>query len=81
MTSGDVGGWTMGHLKDENVTYFQHWWFAIRFGLVMLLAGGCVIIHAFFPELFKTTGSSVVRAMAAVLDGEQDGSQHDRNVE
>lgn len=80
MPSGVVGP-RMSHLKEENVTYWEHWKFAMQFGLVMVLAGGCVIIHAFFPEFFKNTGSSVVRAMAKVLDGEENGREPDRNVD
>lgn len=62
----------MGHLKDANVSYFQHWLFAFQFGLVLVLVGLAVIIHAFIPPLFKTTGSDAVLAMAAVVNEETD---------
>ena len=55
------------HLEEENVSYFRHWIFAFQFGLVMILVGVCVIIHAFCPWWFKDTGSTAIRAMAEVL--------------
>jgi hypothetical protein len=61
----------MGHLDDIGQTYVQHWIFAAQFGLVMILVGLAVIIHAFIPSLFTHTGSQAVKAMAAVL--EEDG--------
>ena len=50
----------MTHLEDVNEDYWTHWKFAIRLGLVMVLAGGCVMIHAFIPQVFKDTGSKVI---------------------
>lgn len=58
----------MGHLKDENVGYFRHCLFAFQLGLVMVLVGLCVIVHAFCPWWFKDTGSTAIKAMAKVLD-------------
>lgn len=60
----------MGHLDDINEGYFQHMRFAVQFGLVMVLVGLCVIIHGIFPNVFQTTGSDAIRAMAEVLDEE-----------
>lgn len=60
----------MGHLNDVGETYVQHWRFAAQFGLVMILVGLCVIVHAFVPSLFTHTGSRAVKAMAKVLEEE-----------
>ena len=62
----------MGHLKDENVTYLRHWLFAFQFGVVMILVGVAVIIHAFIPCLFKNTGSDAITAMYKMLRDEGD---------
>jgi len=60
----------MGHLKDNSVTWWQHWKFAAQFALVMILVGLAVLVHAFFPFLFQHTGSQAIRAMVEVLDEE-----------
>ena len=55
------------HLQENNMTYYQHFKFAIFFGFLSLLAGFCLIIHAFFPCWFQTAGSDLVRSMAIVF--------------
>ena len=60
----------MGHLNDIGDTYWEHWKFAMQFALVLILVGFAVLVHAFFPFLFKDTGSKAIRAMAKVLDRE-----------
>ena len=37
------------HLKQENESYFQHMFVAIRYALRLLKLVGCLIIHAFVP--------------------------------
>ena len=58
----------MGHLNDIGEGYFPHWLYAMRFGLVLILVGLAVMVHAFFPFWFKDTGSRAIRAMAKVID-------------
>jgi len=60
----------MGHLEEVGTTYWQHMRFAAQFGLVLVLVGLCVLVHAVVPALFKNTGSGAVRAMAEVLEEE-----------
>ena len=37
----------MGHLKDNNTTYWRHWLFAMRLSLALF-------IHAFIPSVLQT---------------------------
>lgn len=60
----------MSHLNEIGESYWQHWKFAAQLGLVMILVGLCVIVHAFVPRWFENTGSNAIRAMADVLDEE-----------
>lgn len=60
----------MGHLKDINETWWEHWKFAAQFALVLILVGLAVLVHAFFPFWFKNTGSQAVQMMSEVLDRE-----------
>lgn len=55
------------HLTENSMTYCQHLKFAIFFGCLSLVAGFCLIIHAFFPCWFQTSGSDLVRSMAIVF--------------
>ena len=61
----------MKHLEEEGVSYWQHMKFAVRFGLVLVLVGLCVLVHAIVPFLFKHTGSGAVIAMAEVFNKEE----------
>ncbi len=51
------------HLDEANVGYWEHWLFAFQFATILVLVGLCVLVHAFCPWWFKTTGTDVVRAM------------------
>lgn len=51
--------WTQ-HLKENNMTYLQHFIFALLYGMCCLLAGFYLIIHSVFPCFFPTTGSDLV---------------------
>jgi hypothetical protein len=55
------------HLSENNMTYYQHFKFAIFHGCVCLLAGICLILHAFLPCIFQTAGSDLVQSLAIVF--------------
>jgi hypothetical protein len=55
------------HLKENNMTYLQHLFFAVRYGSLCLIAGILLISHAIFPCWFQTSGSDLVRKMALVF--------------
>jgi hypothetical protein len=55
------------HLTENNMSYYQHLKFAVFHGFVCLVAGFCLIIHAFFPCWFQTSGSDLVQSMAIVF--------------
>ena len=48
------------HPKSVDETYFQHMKVAGCFGLTLMLAGMCAIIHAILPPFFKFTASTTV---------------------
>ena len=58
----------MSHLEDIGETYWEHFRFAAQFGLVLVLVGLAVVVHAVLPGLFKDTGSQAIKAMAKVLE-------------
>lgn len=51
------------HLDQVGETYFQHFGHAMSFSLRMIGAGFCCMVHAFFPEAFKKTGSDCIRVL------------------
>lgn len=55
---------TRQHLSSVGESYWQHAEFALRFGLVLVLAGMAAIIHALFPFLFEKTASEAVSYLA-----------------
>ena len=53
----------MKHLDDCNLTYKQHLFFVSRIGLVMIIGGFLMLIHAIFPFLLKDTGREIFEAL------------------
>ena len=39
------------HLKQENESYFQHMFVALRYASKLLKLVGCLVIHAFIPVI------------------------------
>lgn len=50
----------MCHLKNVNLTYFQHLKGALKFSLYSFLASIIFIIHGLFPNYFIYTGSNII---------------------
>jgi len=55
------------HLQENNMTYYQHFKFAMVHGLICILAGLCLIVHSFLPCIFQTAGSDLVQSLAIVF--------------
>jgi hypothetical protein len=53
----------MGHLKENNITYFKHFTRSIVFASQSLKASITFTIHAFFPDLFTDTGSNIIKEL------------------
>lgn len=49
----------MGHLKDVNETYCEHFRHAFEVGSTLLLASLAQIIHAVIPEFCPPYGSDI----------------------
>ncbi len=52
------------HPKSIGETYFQHLYFASKFGAGMVIGGAACLMHAIFPFAFKNTGSNFLLRMA-----------------
>lgn len=62
----------MKHLDDVGETYWQHFRFAFRIGLIFLITGVLVIAHAIYPNAFKNVGSNVVNYLHSKLEKRND---------
>lgn len=51
------------HLEDIEETYFRHFGHAMSFSFCMFKTGLACMVHAVFPELFKTTGSDRIQKL------------------
>ena len=51
------------HLTEVGETYTQHCMKAVGFGIAMVAGGLACLVHALFPFLFVTTGSSCIRRL------------------
>ncbi|OUV75948.1 MAG: hypothetical protein CBC91_06820 [Rickettsiales bacterium TMED131] len=49
------------HLKENNMSYWEHWKFAVGHGLVCMKAGIYLCIHGMFPCFYRRAGTKLVR--------------------
>ena len=61
----------MKHLDEVNETWW-HFKFASRIGLIFLITGLFVIIHAIYPNAFKSVGSDVIKYLHNKLENRHD---------
>jgi len=54
-------GQTNKHLKENKMTYWQHFKFANSITLALLRATVCLVIHSIFPGLLTDTGSTIIK--------------------
>lgn len=48
------------HLKKEQIDYYSHMERALKISSKLLYASIALFIHAFFPNTFKYTGSTII---------------------
>lgn len=48
------------HLKESKCTYLEHYAFAFKAGILMIIGGLVSIIHAFLPCVFQKTSAKIV---------------------
>lgn len=51
------------HLAEIDESYVQHFGHALSFSFCMFKTGFAVMVHGFFPELFKTTASETINKL------------------
>lgn len=51
------------HPQSVNQTYLEHLRDGLDYGLTSCLSGGALIVHSFFPFLFQSTGSTMVKEL------------------
>ena len=56
------------HLREVGETYTEHLVKAAGFGIAMLAGGLACLVHALFPFLFVTTGSSSIRRLHSQME-------------
>ncbi len=57
----------LDHPKTVGESYWEHFGVATSFGRTMIMGGIRAVLHGFFPNIFKTSGSDTVRSLHAVL--------------
>lgn len=53
------------HLKEVNEKYFEHMFYAQKYGIKMIFAGLACIIHSVVPNLFISTASDTMKSILA----------------
>ena len=61
------------HLKEQNLTYFQHLRNALKEAFCAGIAMDILFIHAFFPFIFDNYFSRYIKRTNKRINGEEDG--------
>jgi hypothetical protein len=56
------------HLRESNLTYFQHMIRALSISYKLLVSSVACLIHAFFPFVFETKASSTIKNLCERLE-------------
>ncbi|QJU56726.1 hypothetical protein HL653_02045 [Sphingomonas sp. AP4-R1] len=59
----------LAHPRSVGESYGEHMRVAGRVGFLLIGGGIAALIHAVFPRFHQTTGSRLIRRLAAELDG------------
>ena len=62
---------SIDHLKENNMSYNEHFVFAMYYGINCCIAGFYLIVHSILPCFFTTAGSDLVQKL-----NEQFKNQH-----
>ena len=65
-------GRTKEHLKEVQMSYWQHFCFAMSLVPYLLFAIAFAIIHAIVPGLFPSTTSAIIRELNFKLEQDDD---------
>lgn len=57
----------VNHLKENRMTYREHFLFAVSHGVLCLYAGLMLIIHGLFPCFYQHAGSDLVHKLDIVF--------------
>ena len=69
----------MGHLKDVNETYGEHFKFAMKLTFLLFKAGFAALIHAVIPVLFLSTASDTIKEINFLLESRNSVDENDSN--
>ena len=72
-------GQTKEHLQEVEMSYWQHFWFALGLIPFFIFAIGFSIIHAIVPGLFPDTVSSIVEEVRFKLSYNKNDSNYSLN--
>lgn len=67
-----IGKLFTDHPDDVGESYFTHLAWSLYYSLCFFIAGFAAFIHAFFPFLFKTTGSTIAGQIVDSTDYRRD---------
>mgnify|MGYP003123953887 FL=1 len=59
------------HLDKNNMTYWEHWKFAVGHGLICIRAGVYLCIHGFLPCFRRKAGTRLVQRLEKVFTERQ----------
>jgi len=65
-------GQTKEHLKEVEMSYWEHFCFAMSLVPYLLFAIAFAIIHAIIPGLFPSTTSAIIRELTFKLRQDDD---------
>jgi hypothetical protein len=69
---------SIDHLHESKTSYIEHFKFAIRAGILLLIAGLASLVHAFIPQWFQGTAAfTVIRLYKERLEDHPNPMYHE----
>jgi hypothetical protein len=69
---------SLKHLEESQAGYFEHFKFAIKAGILLLIAGFASLIHAIVPQWFQGTAAfTVIRLYKKRLENHPNPMYHE----
>lgn len=56
------------HIKLKNTTYCKHFSVATNMGYNMIKGGLALMIHAIYPNIFKSIGSDIIKKLSKEIE-------------
>tara|TARA_B100001057_G_C22604521_1_gene854123 strand:- start:511 stop:738 length:228 start_codon:yes stop_codon:yes gene_type:complete len=67
------------HLKNENITYFQHFVRASYLTLILTVGSLQSLVHALYPDYFVNSATELNKKLTEILDSQKREAKEEKH--